>query len=312
MTEAKNLLYIGVCAGSESMPKYFKRHFDNYQDFSPGNSIGQNINFEPDIIFLQLQGARHGNTNSVDICRHYRQRFPDAYMINWSGDKRDNTEKWYYEAAKHVNISTFSNMEDVYNLQKAGYNSTFLQIGIDPEIFTPNGNNNKGYDIVFLANNHGHFPLSRYRADIAKYLKNTYKNQFGLFGNGWRFGDGNLNGNEQMQRKEAALYRGSNIAISISNYNSERYTSDRLFRAMASGIMVLSHNYSGIEWDFEIGKHLDVFSDKHDLKEKIDYYLTNSNDREQIARQGCDYVHANYTLNNMINNIKDLAGYESN
>lgn len=300
------LLYIGVCAGSESMPKYFKRHFDQYQDISPGNAINAKVQFTPDIIFYQLQADKHGNESSVKVGEHYNKRFPEAFKINWSGDKRNGTEKWFFDFAKFVDVTTFSNEEDVNNLQKKGLRSEFMQIGIDPEIFTRSGEVSKAEDIVFLANNHSGFPLSQERQKIASLLNINYGNKFGLYGIGWRKGSGNLTGDEQMQRREATLYRGAKIAISVSNFNAKRYTSDRLLRAMASGVMVLSHNYKGIELDFMPGEHLDVFNNHNELQEKINYYLANPQKRKQIALSGCQYVHKKFTLDNMFGQIKKL------
>ena len=58
---------------------------------------------------------------------------------------------------------------------------------------------------------------------------------------------------------------------------------------------LLTQNYRGIEDDFIIGKHIDIFETVEDLKEKITYYLEHDEEREQIASNLYEYVMKNYT-----------------
>lgn len=296
-------MYVGVCAGSESMPKYFKKRFKAYYDHAP-NAITY-PDFNPDIIFLQIQAAKTGRVASSFICSIYRRKYPNAFIINWTGDKRNNVESWFYDCGKHVDITCFSNQDDVKDMLARGYRSEFLQIGMDTDIFYP-AKCDKEIDIVFFANNHGRFPLSNERHRVINLLKRKYGSRFKLYGNGWgRQADGNLNGNEQAQRVEAEIYRKSKIAINLSHYDSSRYTSDRLFRAMFSGAFVISHPYRDYNLDFN--NHFATYDSHQDLINKIDYYLHNEKEREKIAAKGCKYVHKNYTLDNMIDNIIKLA-----
>ena len=91
-------------------------------------------------------------------------------------------------------------------------------------------------------------------------------------------------------QQEAEIYRTSAIAINCSHFNYSRYSSDRLFREMASGAFVLSHAYKDYDIDFENKKHLVVWNDIPELIEKCHYYLGNKSERDIIAKQGCDLV----------------------
>lgn len=68
----------------------------------------------------------------------------------------------------------------------------------------------------------------------------------------------------------------------------------RLYKIMASGGFVLTTPWSDMEKTFEVGKHLDVFSNPKELKEKIDFYVKNDWHRETIAKNGYDLVQSNY------------------
>ena len=59
---------------------------------------------------------------------------------------------------------------------------------------------------------------------------------------------------------------------------------------MGCGTLCLSYKYPGIEKEYKIGKHLDVWEDFDDLKDKIKYYLKNDYLRDKIAKAGCEYV----------------------
>jgi len=160
-------------------------------------------------------------------------------------------------------------------------------------------------DVVFMANYYGGmFPLSAFRKGAAINLKQSFGRKFNLLGNGWNGReDGNLNGN---QLAESQFYSGSKIGINISHYSLERYTSDRLFRIMASGCFCLSHYYPGIEKDFKIGEHLDVFADFNIMRNKVRHYLDNPDKRQQIANNGYDLVHRKFTTDNMAKEILRL------
>ena len=92
----------------------------------------------------------------------------------------------------------------------------------------------------------------------------------------------------------------------MSHYQIQRYTSDRLFRCTGSGVMVLAHNYPGIEKDFKVGTHLDVFDDFRQMHEKINHYLTHEKERKAIAKAGYEYAHKNCTYDNMVENIINI------
>ena len=154
-----------------------------------------------------------------------------------------------------------------------------------------------------MANNYGHFPLSGLRRNSANILRHRYGNRFSLLGTGWQHATGNLNGN---QLGEAHFYSGSKIGVNISHFDSDRYSSDRIFRIMGSGCFCLSHHYKGIEKDFKVGQELVTFDSPSDMVKKIEYYLQNPGERTQIAQNGYKKVHEQYEYDHMIDNIIEI------
>lgn len=254
--------------------------------------------FQPDIIFMQVQRA-----NVISLST-FEELSKIAKVINWTGDVRHPIPQWYIDAAPYC-TTAFSNNHDVKEM--SGYedfNVKFLQIGFDPKVFYPKVVE-KDIDIIFMGNNYtsAMFPLSQMRIDMVSFLKKKYGDRFKLYGSGWHNSDGGCNGN---QVEENELYNRSKIAINLSHYDYENYSSDRMYRLMGSGCFCLSHKYKGIEEDFDIARQLDVWSDFNELSQKIDYYLTNEIERRAKAYFGYDHVCNTYSYKQMAENILKL------
>jgi glycosyltransferase involved in cell wall biosynthesis len=309
------LLHIGCNAGSESMPKYFRDQCD-YREFKLDKNLQQNIRdllesadsggWFPDRVFIQIQSDTIDGISTCNFIGHEIRQLKEkgAFVINWTGDKRNDLPRWMVDFHNFVNITAFSNEEDVNIAHQYGMDSLFLQQGIDTNIFKPEGKTVNCPEIIFLANNYGNqFPLSKYRRQIADRLSAEFGNKFGVYGNGWNRGSGNLN---HSQYEEAKYYRSCKIAISCSHYDSERYFSDRLGRALCSGAFVLSHNYKGIQKDFQIGEHLMTFANTDQLVSVCRMFLDEPDTRNGIARRGQELASKEFSYQNIVKQILEL------
>ena len=303
----KKLLHLGCNVGTESMPKYFREQCD-YDELRLDANLKtnlQNLSYVPDIVFIQIQSDTIDGKNTCDFIGKEIKALKEkgSFVINWTGDKRTDLPRWMIDFHDFVNVTGFSNQEDVDKAHRYGMNAIFLQQGIDTNIFTPDGDKLDSPDIVFLANNYGNqFPLSRFRRECANSLKAHFGNRFGLYGNGWSHSDGNFNNS---QYEEAKLYRGCKIAVSISHFDSARYFSDRLGRSLCSGSFVLSHNYNSLESDFDKGVHLDTFKTSQELVDKCKYWL--ENDRSEIAKNGTELARKEFSYQNIVKQILELC-----
>lgn len=302
----------GCNSGSESMPKYFKEQC-HYSELKLDGYLAENLNqfmndgYKPDIIFLQIQSDTIANRNTNEYIGAIIRKFKDngSFVISWTGDMRQETPRWMNQFAHNVNLTMFSNMKDVDYCKSVGIDTGFLQQGIDTNIFKPEGEKADTPEIVFLANNYANqFPLSSYRRQAIKHLQAKYGSRFKVYGNGWGANSGNVNSS---QYEEAKVYRGCKIAISISHFDVDRYFSDRLGRALCSGAMVLSHNYKGIEKDFEKCIHLDTFEDHQSMIKQIDKYLEDDVKREEIAKAGQLHASKEFSYQNIVKQILKLS-----
>lgn len=251
----------------------------------------------PDLVFLQIQ--------TPGIIDAYTAQYlaTKATVVNWTGDVRHPTPRWFYDVGRQIHMTYFTNMHDVNVLRKQGINADYLQIGVPDKIFKPDGEKREEAEIVFMGNNIGGFPLSPFRINVVDRLSKRYGSRFKAYGLSWgRYGYGH----EPNQHEEAKIYRGAKIGINLSHYDYPRYSSDRILRLMGAGCFCLSHKYQDIEHEFEIGKHLDVWTSLDDLVSKIDYWLERDEERSVIAKEGSKHVHANHTWRNRMPEIMKL------
>ena len=243
--------------------------------------------FKPDLTFMQLQ--REG------LIKPETLKLISGKKVNWTGDVRNPIPNWYIKLAPYFDYTLFSNGHDVEQFRGMGLKAEYLNIGFEEKDYTPKGEI-KTSGVVFMGNHYGHFPLSALRAEMVRTLP------IEVYGNGW----GNkpdLNENPQL---EAAIYRGCKIAINLSHFDYDRYSSDRMLRIMACGAFCLSHRYKGIEKDFIEGVDVAAWSTIDELKEKIGYYLDNPTEAKIIAANGCKKVWENHKWSDRIKQLKSI------
>lgn len=276
-----------------------------YREIAPGE---QNFNhkvveiakeFKPDIIFLQIQKE---NVITEEAAQELSKI---AFVMNFSGDIRDELPMWYLNIGRKIHLSAFSNMQDVNVCKANGVKADWLEIGIDPERYRKHNVKKDTSKIVAHLNNYGNeYPLSAFRIELVDRMKKEFGDDFGVFGNGWNGKEsGNFNSN---QVDESINYNNALIAISVSHFQVEKYSSDRLGRAVASGCFTLQHNFPKLEELYTPKKHLDTFNTIDELIEKCKYYLEHHEEREKIALAGMKHCVQNYSFNNMCSNIVKL------
>lgn len=253
--------------------------------------------WDPALVFMQLQHPRILTPEQVG-----RIKAPGRTVVNWSGDMQSPMPSWYAELGADLTLLTTEDWPE--KLRARGVKADYLQVGFNQEIFHPWGRTREIEPIIFLGSNYGLFPLSQERRDMAELLRKRYGEDFGVYGIGWRFPAGKLDWYE-----EAAAYRSCKIAIGHSQVELERYTSDRLFRAMGSGAFYLTKWYPGVEADYGRGFHLDWWHDFEELEERIDFYLESTIARECVASTGSELVHTRHTWLDRIYQLTELIGW---
>lgn len=255
--------------------------------------------WKPEFVFMQIQSEGKISVNTIK-----KLKATGAFIINWTGDVRDTTPPWMVEMAEHISLTCFSNMRDVHYMRSLGFKSEWLECYVDTELYKPNiGWFVNEAPIIFMGNNNSNFPLSAFRIEMCKELKKDFKGKFSIYGNG-KDADYNLNGKQQA---EAETYRGAKIAINVSHYEIEKYTSDRMLRILSMGTVIcLAKEYPNMP--YVDGVHLRTWKTMDELKDLIKYYLdpANETERQTIVNKGRDLILNNYTYVHFVKNLKSF------
>lgn len=300
------LLHIGLDGGKTpdtSIMKTLKRHVKHYRDIHTGNPNRNELiiqyakEFKPDFVFMQLQTEGVVSPEALKALHDC-----GSFVCNFSGDVRYPLPRWYIETGKLIDLTLFTNMNDVNEARKKGINADFCVMGYDPDIYKPDYNVKKDIEIAFFGNNYGNqFPLSRVRSNMVQQLKAVYGNRFKVFGNGWAKPDGNLN---HSQPEEAKVLQRCKIAINISHFEYIRYSSDRLNRTLGCGVFCLTHEFPEMD---KLGLidyiSCGVWNNTAMLQQRINYYLTNELERENIAKAGYKKAVELLTFDKMIEQV---------
>ncbi len=125
-----------------------------------------------------------------------------------------------------------------------------------------------------------------YRRQLINYLTDTYKDDFLHVGKRGEVRHDLLNN----------LFATVPIVIGDSVY-SPHYWSNRIYETIGRGGFIIHPMIPGLDKEFTPYKHFVPYTmgDFKGLKEKIDYFLANKEEREKIRMDGFNYCKENYT-----------------
>lgn len=205
----------------------------------------------PTLIFMQLQCPGVLSPATVaEIRRAAGTR--ELVVLSWCGDVGGPHgpflapgDQWAYELSPHCDFVLYTSMSQVRAHRSRGmHNAAYLQIGYDEDRYFEGEEREYGsrFDVSFLGANYDErqwpsLPGNDFglRRAVATAMRREFGARFGLFGRGWGKGTAHLPPGQSGQ-----VYRCSHFALSISNCSfQERYSSDRLLRALACGSPVL-------------------------------------------------------------------------
>lgn len=255
--------------------------------------------FKPDLTFCQIQKP------GVITPRTFRGVI--GVIVNWTGDVLRPLPQWYIDVGKTIHWTLFSNQTDVDTARSLGVNSAFLNIGFDERVYTPEGPKADVPEIIFLGNSYkpSTFDLVTHRASMVNALRERYGDRFRLYGLRW---GGDVQDLMYKPAAESAAYRGCKIAINQNHFDYDRFSSDRLLRAMGCGAYVVSNHYPNLEKDFIPGKHLGAWKTFEDLFREIDWALEHEEERKAIAAAGCKLVHEKHTWAAKVLELIEITG----
>ncbi|WP_236632956.1 CgeB family protein [Endozoicomonas elysicola] len=119
------------------------------------------------------------------------------------------------------------------------------------------------------------------------------------WGNGW--GTGRLGQSELIE-----VYNRSKIVLNFSAAFGNpdlRFVKGRIFEITATGAFLLTEKTDELDLYLSIGTECDIFDNKEELLSKINYYLQEEKERENIAMNGYNRTLSDYTYDKALRKI---------
>jgi glycosyltransferase involved in cell wall biosynthesis len=240
-----------------------------------------------DLVFAQIQTSKVIHHETWDALRE-----SGALVVHWSGDVREDIE-WYKDAAPHVDITAFTNMDDVNAIRDAGHRAEYLQIGYDEKIYTYAEKERSG--VVFLGNDYGdRFPLSEARAEMVERMKAEFGDQFKAYGK-------RQDNKATTPAQEVAIYQSALVAINYDHFNRPLFASDRILRAQACGAAVVSMAYEGINDEHP---YVGAAESLDDMVKMVRFALDNPERAAALGKMGADHTLSMHRWNNRFETIE--------
>lgn len=189
--------------------------------------------------------------------------------------------------------------------EKANTNVECLLQCTDPDVFYTEKVDGLEDDILFVGASRG-----VYRRIVKDVIETQH--DVSVYGNGWEeFLDEEYLKGEFIENVDLHKYYSS-CKILLNDHwddmNELDFPSNRLFDALACGTFVISDDIPAAETVFK--DCLVTYKDSQDLDEKINYYLTNEKEREEIANRGKEMVLKEHTFDKraeaIISSLKNL------
>lgn len=262
----------------------------------------------PDLFVIQAQDA---SKFTESIVKQLRKDHPDAVLVAWNGDYHpDNLyDEAYISMLRHFHRvgMAVASVADLYSAN--GVNWFYWQIGYEE---TSNGQRQDKsiarHDVVFLGN-----AYSQQRKELGRVLLDHRSTgiDVGLYGtwpSGWSMGDCLYD-----FETGASIYRKAKLAVSDQQWpEATGYVSNRLFQAMAAGgCLVLQQEFDGMTKYLGLvnGTHLVTWRDFDDLKWAIDYYISNPEEAQDIARAGHKFMLEHHSFDVRVQELLNVLGW---
>lgn len=166
------------------------------------------------------------------------------------------------------------------------------------------------HEYVFMA--YGWLALSGAAVRMS-YLEYIADMDLRIYGTGWEKAPRflrNIRGSVPYGDEVCKIFQASKINVNFATFTNNH---PRVFDVIASGGFLLTRftpedeGPGGIGDLFEIGKEIEVFRTKKEMRDKIAYYLAHDKERETIARRGYERLLKEHTMEHRMNQMLDIV-----
>lgn len=280
------------------LPKFIREPIRNNEFRKVDRRIARTSEqFKPDLILVSK-----GKNISNAVLDGLKNK---TIVINWYPETMDHWERIANIAPHYSHFFSFDPVV-VSELQKQGYrNAFYLPFCTDIQKDAAYPIKNYKYNISFI----GSFDPSRYQ-EREKILSQVKESGLHIWGNkAWR--NTNLRDyyHSYATKEEVhQIHRDSKIVVGMHVFGiGGTGVNVRPFDVTGDGGFLLNHGERKDIFNlFEDGKEFVSFEGQADIREKVQYYLANNEEREQIARAGFERTRQHHTYTDRIGEMLNV------
>ena len=240
--------------------------------------------FAPDLVFVY----KH------DVAPELLERLPrDLPIVVFYEDAPRQPDERVVAVARQAGLLFPTAGGPVAELEAAGVpRARFLRSGCDPVDHLPGRvRESLRADAAFIGSAAGEDRLRLIRDVAARCSLRVY-------GSGWERAVGaRLTLAEVYPEQYRDICASTRIVLGIDPRSDVScYFSNRTWLTLGCGGFLLTRYVPGLEEFFTNHEHLVWFESHEQALELVDHYLARDDERERIARSGCEYVHAYHTF----------------
>lgn len=205
----------------------------------------------------------------------------DYYIFCYLGDILEHFDSYYCYWGQVLDLVLVDDYYDKFLFKQYGEESLVLPPAYDAEMYAPIGIENKKYDVSFVGR------MDRVgRKEFIDFLE---ENGIKVEVFGWGSKNGVVGKKEMIE-----IFNNSKINLNFTGpsniFKNKIQSRVKQIKGHCQEIaltksFVLTEVSPVIHRLFEIGSEIDVFYDKHDLLDKVNFYLKNDEQRKQMAEK---------------------------
>jgi len=241
-------------------------------------------------VIIQYENHKHVYNPHIIKNSHH---FSNAYKVFCVQDTVRYPDT-HIHLAKHFDM-IFSNQRNAEAVLKPYHNNiVFYPMGIDPYKIFKIDKFPKQYDIGLVSGMKDFV----YRSSYLKYVEDI---AIGMFWTG-------INPNYL-----GFFYNSCKIGLNLSTRGTYNMIAYRTLEVMGSGSLLITNrlNKGILEELYTEDVHYVAFDDGNydEFRDKVKYYLYNTEEREKIAQEGCKLVHEKYTWDIQVEKIVEVIEF---
>ncbi len=279
------------------IPKWKETH--QWGDYHMGQALKREFENEGfEVIIQTLSEWYNGEDDDCDVVivlrglTSYNTR-KKHFNIMWNISHPDMVIKEEYNQYDHVFIASelwANKIREMVNVPV-----TALLQCTDPELFYHDYDGNYAHELLFVGNSR-----NVYRKIIKDLLPTT--KDLSIYGADWRnyVDEKYITGKHIPNNELRKAYSSCKILLNDhwDDMREKGFISNRLFDGFATGTFIISDNIKGASDVFEDA--LVTYSNPEELKNLVNYYLENDNERKEKGLKGAKIVNKHHTYSNRV------------